>query len=452
MALLEIVRYKKALILEKKHQLELYKKQVKKSTRSLKDALLKDRKVFICEIKPASPSQGVINKNADVKEIAEIYAPFVDGISVLADEKYFGGSLLNVQKVSELNRCPVLCKDVVVAPFQIYEARYFGADAVLLMLSVLDDEQYRECERAAVALCMDIITEVHDEAELARATKLNAKIIGINNRNLKTLQIDLSTTKRLAPHLPKDAIIISESGFTSRTQVKELAPFVHGFLIGTSLMQAERIDLKLRSILFGRVKICGISRREDAVAAYQHGAYYGGLNFSSVSKRRVSMDEARSIKEGILLFWGGVFVNQPLEEVYEIATFLGLDFVQLHGDETDDYVRDLRQKLGDKEIWQAIRLKSDKKIPLKLAADRVLLDRFDAGQYGGTGQSFDWGVLETDANRHRYVVAGGVTADNIVKLDALNPFAIDIASGVEDSDPRKKSAAKIAEIFTKLRP
>src|SRR5580704_11709985 len=148
MVLSQMIAYKEDLIRRKSAKISKYKNSLSPSKKSLYQALNKEKTAFICEIKPSSPSQGVIRKEVDIIQVADIYAPFADAISVLADEKFFNGSLANVQKVSDRVRCPVLCKDVVVSPLQIYEARFYGADAVLLMLSVLDDETYLACARA----------------------------------------------------------------------------------------------------------------------------------------------------------------------------------------------------------------------------------------------------------------------------------------------------------------
>lgn len=449
MALFDIVRYKQELVREKTPLIESYKKNLSPTNKSLAKALTKDRAVFICEIKPASPSRGVIRQNVDVVGIAKVYAPFADGISVLADEKFFGGSLNNVKAVSEAQPRPVLCKDVVVSPLQIFEARYFGADAVLLMLSVLNDDEYRACLQVATELAMDVITEIHDEEELARAKKLGASIIGINNRNLKTLAVDVATTERLVPLITEKKLVISESGIATRSAVKQLSGQVNGFLIGSALMAAERIDLALRELVFGRVKICGLTNRDDARLAYEAGAYYGGINFSKESKRRVAVDEAHSIMDSVPLKFGGVFVNQPLDEVCRACEKLKLDFVQLHGDEPESYLRELRGRVAC-EVWQVIRVGKKLSRAKSEYAHRVLYDTFSPREFGGSGQVFDWAQLDLLEVNHS-IIAGGITPENVRGIDALMPFAIDIASGVEDDNPRKKSPARIDALFNQLR-
>ncbi len=452
MALDAIIAYKHEQLRSKAAHIEAMRKTVAKCTRSLQKALTADHAAFIFEIKPSSPSKGVIRERADIESIADIYAPFASVISVLADEKFFGGSLSNVQRVSERVACPVLAKDVVVSPLQIIEARAHGAHAVLLMLSVLDDQTYAECATTAHELGMDCITEVHDKTEMDRANQFAAPIIGINNRNLKTLAIDLATTEKLAPLAHKDAMVIAESGISTRAQIKKFAPLVRGFLIGTALMQAKRIDLALRDLLFGRIKICGLTKNEDAQAAFNKGAYYGGINFARQSKRVVNVNEAHAIMKDVPLVFGGVFVNQSIDEVTAIAEQLKLSFVQIHGDETDDYLMHLRERLPKPvEIWRAVRVKNAASLMQQTTADRILLDRFHDSGYGGTGMAFDWSMLR-DKKQGHYILAGGITPKNVNEADSYAPFAIDIASGVEDGDPRKKSLQKIDELFLHLRP
>lgn len=453
MALADIILHKKDLVKEKASEIRAYQDSLKPSLKSLKQALLRDRSAFICEIKFSSPSQGSMHQDLGVKDVADIYAPFADALSVLADEKYFGGSPNNVRLASNGQHNPVLFKDVVVSPLQVFEARHVGAHAILLMLSVLDDDTYRSCRAAANALNMDVICEVHNEEEMERAKNLGAPIIGINNRNLKTLKVDLETSERLLPLVPQDAIVILESGFKNRTEIMRFSGKVHGFLIGTSLMSAKRIDLALRELLFGRVKICGLTNAVDARVAYNSGAYYGGLNFAPISKRQVDIDSAIAIKAAAPLVWGGVFVNQTLDEVSKIAIELALEFVQLHGDEDDAYAKALRDRLPvGCEIWRVIRVKNKLPDVGTMEADRIVLDTYDHAQYGGTGERFDWGLLTGNQDRHRYIVAGGIKPSNVKELSAFCPFGIDIASGVEEGDPRKKSPALINELFAQLRP
>lgn len=447
----QIILHKHRVLETRMSEIKAYMSFVVASKKCLYDALRKHRRSYICEIKLASPSQGQIKKDTNISDVANIYSPFADAMSVLAEEKFFMGSLHNVKKISQEQACPVLCKDIVVSPLQVYEARYYGADAVLLMLSVLDDATYKQCEQAAKLLNMNIICEVHTALEVERANRLGAKIIGINNRNLHTLEIDLGTSERLRPLVHKDALVIAESGFSKRQDIMRYDGVVDGFLIGTSLMRAKRIDLALRELVFGRVKICGLSNAHDALCAYEAGAYYGGLNFSPLSKRFVNKETARDIMAKAPLCYGGVFVNQPIEEVSSVAAYLDLDFVQLHGDESQDYINKLRSLLAPKcEIWQALRVKNNINLTYNQNVDLILLDAFCNENYGGTGKTFDWALLN-NLGSQKFALAGGINSSNIKRASLSNAFVLDIASGVEEEDCRKKSPARLKEIFNILR-
>jgi indole-3-glycerol phosphate synthase/phosphoribosylanthranilate isomerase len=449
MALDDIIAHKKCEVNSRIDNLKNIKKCLVPSKKSLAKALAKNLG-FICEIKFASPSKGLIAKEKSALKVAAIYEPFATAISVLADENFFHGSYEFVSEVSLAVNCPVLCKDVVVSPLQVYEARYYGADIVLLMLSVLSDEVYNQCAQIAQSLNMDIICEVHTKEEMLRANKLLAPIIGINNRNLKTLEINMDTSKQLASLAHKDALVILESGFSNHQQIMDYKDIANGFLVGTSLMMNERIDLALRELIFGRVKICGITNPDDAKLCYEAGAYYGGLNFASLSKRKISLDEAGPIIKAAPLIWGGVFVNQPVALVNDIAVSLGLSFVQLHGDENAAYIKELRNTLPKPtEIWCAVAVKNQAILPKNTYVDHWLLDSFSPNR-GGSGQSFSWDLIK-DLSLDDVILAGGINPNNVKAASALSAFAIDCASGVEEK-PGKKSPHKLKEFFKNLRP
>src|SRR6185503_5015499 len=172
-------------------------------------------------------------------------------ISVITEPDFFHGSIDHLRMVRKRTLGPVLCKDFVVEPYQVVEARVAGADAVLLMMSVLDDDGYRECAAAAGQLGMDVLTEVHDEPELERALLLDARIIGINNRDLRTLEVDLATTERLAPGIPHGRLVVSESGIRNRLDVDRLSRSVRAFLVGSEIMRAANVGQAARRLVYG---------------------------------------------------------------------------------------------------------------------------------------------------------------------------------------------------------
>jgi len=329
--------------------------QLAPSKRSLVENLTSSSTGFILECKKSSPSRGQLSDDYQPALIAGQYQQFASAISVLTEPDFFSGTLEDLGAVRKAVSLPILCKDFVIETSQIYQARAAGADVILLMLSVITDTFWMQCYEIANELGLDIITEIHNEQELSRALALPAKIIGINNRNLHTLKTDVSVTKALVSQIPDDRLIISESGISTHQQLKDLGPLVDGFLIGSSLMQSKNIALALRRLIFGEIKVCGLTRREDADLAWQLGASYGGMIFTSVSSRCINLQQARSICNEQLMPMVGVFKDQSLSEVKDIANELSLYGVQLHGDEDIEYIEQLKKVLDtDTKIWKAI--------------------------------------------------------------------------------------------------
>lgn len=451
--LAEIVARKRVDLVERKakRSLESFRAGVRPSTKSLAEALAKPGLRFICECKKASPSEGLIRPDFDPADIARIYRPFADGVSVLTDTPYFQGDFTHLDVVRRELGQPILCKDFIVDPYQIYEARALGADVVLLMMSVLDDADYRVCAAVAEELAMDILTEVHDEDELERALSLGAKIIGINNRDLKTLKIDLATTRRLAPKIPRDRRIVCESGIRSRADIEAVSDLVDGFLVGSHLMKSARLDLSLRELIFGPVKVCGLTSVADRDAAYAAGASRGGLIFAPASPRAVDRDKARLIATDTPLPLVGVFVDAPVAQVAEYAGELALSAVQLHGEESAAYITSLRGLLpASCAIWKAVRIRDRIPSIREFGADRLLLDTYREGQVGGTGERFDWALLKQHPERDRYILAGGLNPSNIAEASALGCYGLDVNSGVE-SAPGIKDSTLLRQLFSALR-
>jgi len=207
---------------------------------------------IIAEIKKASPSQGVIREDFKPLEIAQDYA--MNGatcLSVLTDKTFFQGSEANLQMVRERCPLPVIRKDFMIDPYQIYESRALGADCVLLIAAALEDNLMSELADTATALGMDVLVEVHNAPELERALKLDTKLIGINNRNLRSFQVTLQTTLELKNAIPDDRLVITESGIHSQDDVKLMMDNgIYAFLVGEAFMRAEHPGQKMRE-LFG---------------------------------------------------------------------------------------------------------------------------------------------------------------------------------------------------------
>jgi indole-3-glycerol phosphate synthase len=205
----------------------------------------------IAEVKKGSPSKGVIRADFDPLAIAETYqAHGATCLSVLTDERFFLGHLSYLGLIRETVGLPLLRKDFVCDPYQIVEARVFGADAVLLIAAMLELEQLRDFAALAAELHLDVLLEVHDEAELERALQVPVALIGINNRSLRSFVTDLATTERLLPLVPPDRFVVAESGINCRADVERLQRAGAGaFLVGESLMREADIGAKLEELL-----------------------------------------------------------------------------------------------------------------------------------------------------------------------------------------------------------
>ena len=426
--------------------LDALRARARPTTRSLVDAIARPGSSFILEIKKASPSQGAIRSDLDPAAIARGYAGVADALSVLTDRKFFGGSTDDLTAARAAFDGPILAKDFFIDPRQVAEARIAGADALLVMLSLLGDAQARGIIAEARRFGMDLLVEVHDESEMRRALALQVPLIGINNRDLRDLSVDLSTTERLAP-MARDRLLVAESGIGHRRDVDRLARQVNGFLVGTSLMRSANPAQAARQLIFGRVKLCGMTRSEDVQAG--RAAAFAGFVFVPASPRHVSAEQAAPVagqarKSGVLPV--GVFRDAPLSVVIDIATLLNLHAVQLHGREDHEYVRALRRQLPSAcELWTAV---SVGRGPLtRRDGDRLLFDN----DSGGTGRCFDWELVRRHPQLRRALVAGGIGAHNAAAARGLGAYAIDAGSST-DAVPGVKSRQKIAALFGSLRP
>ncbi|EKY3090260.1 bifunctional indole-3-glycerol-phosphate synthase TrpC/phosphoribosylanthranilate isomerase TrpF [Cronobacter dublinensis] len=423
-----------------------FQNEIVPSARRFYDALQGARTAFILECKKASPSKGVIREDFDPARIAAVYKHHASAISVLTDEKYFQGSVEFLPIVSAIAHQPVLCKDFIIDPYQIYLARFYQADACLLMLSVLDDDQYRQLAAVAHSLSMGVLTEVSNEEELERAIRLEAKVVGINNRDLRDLSIDLNRTRELAPRLGHGVTVISESGIHTYGQVRELSRFANGFLIGSALMEHDDLETAVRQVLLGENKVCGLTRPQDAQSAWEAGAVFGGLIFVPSSPRAVTDEQARAVIDAAPLRYVGVFRDAPLDDVAAKAQQLALSAVQLHGDEDQTYISALRASLpATTAIWKAQSVSHALPARNLQYVDRYVLDN---GQ-GGSGVQFDWSLLEGQSLSD-VMLAGGLGADNCVQAAQLGCAGLDFNSGVE-SAPGIKDSDKLAAVFRTLR-
>lgn len=451
----QIVDHKRTEVAERKENFKLaqFIDDVHPTEKSFYQALKDAHVGYIFECKKASPSKGLIRPDFDLDAICEVYSRYASCISVLTDERYFQGSFDYLRKVTGLVKQPVICKDFFIDTYQVYLARYNGADAILLMLSVLSDHEYRELATLAQSFNMSILTEVSNEEEMHRALALEADIIGINNRNLRDLSTDTRRTEQLVQLIPQDRrealVVISESGIYHHQQVKHISQVADGFLVGSSLMAQDDIDKACRRLVHGEHKICGMGKPEDAIAAYKAGATFGGLIFFEKSPRHVCVKEAEAIVKSAPLDFVGVFVNEAIDKVAGIAQGLGLAAVQLHGQEDANYIAKLRPLLP--EGCQIFKAKAVQDIlpSFDEPVDRFVLDTYHQTLPGGSGKTFDWTLLQDLPQDKLFMLAGGLNFDNIEPAAKQVCIGLDINSGVEDT-PGNKNPDKITQILTQI--
>ena len=214
-------------------------------------ALKSDHIRVIAEVKQASPSRGMLRPNFDAIELAQIYAEGgAAAISVLTETNYFMGSIEHLAAIKEVVQLPLLRKDFIFDTYQVYESRAYGANALLLIAAILSQRQLKELVSLSRSLGLRCLVEVHNEGDVERAVLSEAEIIGINNRDLNTFAVDVNTTRRLRPLIPKEKIVVSESGIRSRSDMEKLRKWkVDAALVGEALVTAGDVTAKMRELL-----------------------------------------------------------------------------------------------------------------------------------------------------------------------------------------------------------
>ena len=475
----------------------------------------------MAEIKRASPSKGDIAPLASAPAQALRYAlAGASVISVLTEPKWFKGGLIDMlavrQAVDSLpNRPAILRKDFILAPYQIDEARLHGADTVLLIVAMLTPQELVQLYKYSVSLGMEPLVEVNNVEELQLALELGAKVIGVNNRNLHDFQVDMSTTSRVNAALEgREVILCALSGITGpadvETYVKE---GVRAVLVGESLMRAPDAGAFLRELIGlstpkavekrkPLVKICGIRSPTDASLAIEAGADMLGIILVPGTKRCISLETAQEIasivrtarakaatpprlpkpddpepwfafharqlanrKKPLLV---GVFRNQPLEDVLAAVEDIGLDMVQLHGDEPQDWaklipvpvIKCFRVKTAPVQTTDDATAATDN-VKAKYEIQGGQVDRPGTNQYilldaagaGGTGESFDWtaavdiitaGEMGSEGrNRLPVMLAGGLGPDNVQKaVQEVHVLGVDVSTGVESGEGKDEGKVR----------
>jgi anthranilate synthase/indole-3-glycerol phosphate synthase/phosphoribosylanthranilate isomerase len=382
-------------------------------------------------------------------------------LSVLTEEQFFGGSLQDLREARGATLLPTLRKDFVVDPYQVWEAWHAGADAVLLIVAALEDVELKQLLATAGEAGLEALVEVHDADELRRALDAGARLVGVNNRDLTTMAVDLDTALRLIELVPDDVVAVAESGVRGTGDVRRLRDARYdAVLVGEHLMSGPDPGKTLEAMIressprrwAGRadragtrvfVKVCGITSAEDALMAARAGADAVGLVFWPGSPRRVDLETARRISAALppFVLRVGVFVDAPRDELARTAEAVGLDVLQLHGQEAPETLADLPRRVV-KAVPVGPGFRVEDALRYEDAADGILLDTRLPGAAappGGTGVAFDWTVAREVRERASFLMlAGGLTPDNVGKaLTAVRPDAVDVSSGVESAPGHK---------------
>lgn len=388
--------------------------------------------IFITEIKPKSPSEGVLIKK-DPVEIARIYEKSgVDAISVLTDNPSFGGSLKLLHDISQNINLPILRKDFIFSKSQLIESLKNHADAALLIVSLLNKQQLQELINFSYELGLLPVVEVNSKQEVKRAVKAGAKIIGVNARNLQTLKVDYDSALEILKDIPRFVTPLLFSGINTQRDVQKAIKYgAQGILVGTSLLKAKNIPEKIKELKNNFiVKICGVKNIFSAKKVIKYNPTMIGLNFVPNSIRYIDIKTAKTIsqlahKQNILTV--GIFQNQPIEQVVNITQTVGLDYVQLHGDEDTSYCHQIPVPVIKKITLKNIKGQIEK---YQNVADTFLIDRPKQGQ----GVLVNGEEIKKIAEKYNVILAGGLNKDNVgnvIKLVGKNLLGVDVSSGVE---------------------
>ncbi|WP_298709627.1 indole-3-glycerol phosphate synthase TrpC [uncultured Veillonella sp.] len=432
---------------------------------------------FICEVKKASPSKGIIAEHFPYLEIAKEYeVAGAVAISVLTEPDFFKGDKKYLQEIASTVKIPVLRKDFIIDEYQIYQAKVWGASAILLICACLDVPTLTKFRELADSLGLSSLVEAHDEYEVQMAIDCGARIIGVNNRNLKDFTVDVQNSVRLRNLVEDDVIFVSESGLETPEDIQVLRDNNIGVaLMGETFMRSPNKVEKL-AYLYGptyytpKIKMCGISKVDTIPAIVDAKPDYMGLVFAP-SKRQVTVEQAKTLVDELHKQYEktygevtvpmntdtaqdgqnsqdslefvqensnfekiktvGIFVNETVENLLKIAEEVKLDVIQLHGDEDETFIQTLKEQ-SNVEVWKAVQVRSaaDAEKWIDSSADMLLFDAYHKDERGGTGEVFDWSSL--DEFERPFMLAGGMDSTNVARaIRTVRPYGIDISSGIE---------------------
>ncbi len=426
MFLNRIVTQTRSDLVERKHECSLEEMRQRANAQPRPRDLLaafepRSQVHMIAEVKRASPSKGLLAPDLDPVATARLYeANGAAAISVLTEPHFFLGSPEYLMAIKKAVNLPVLRKDFIVEDYQVYEARAWGADAILLICAILDDIQLRSLLQLAHEYHMHCLVEVHSREEAQRAVDAGARIIGVNSRDLATFKMNPYLLRELRQIIPVDRVVIAESGIHTGADARRLARYdVQGMLVGESLVKSPDIAGQMRTLLREanagtQVKICGLRTAEHMSVAAEAGADLLGFIFHEPSHRYIHPQQIPALVEAAQLSdeqtqpdLVGVFVNKDANFINDVVEQAGLHFVQLHSTETPEFVQRIQRPvikalhMHNRDDLQQIERYKD-------VAWRLLLDTPTA-EWGGTGITHDWEIAQQAAQEARIFLAGGLT-------------------------------------------
>ena len=416
---------------------------------------------FICECKKASPSKGLIAPDFPYLDIAREYeAAGAGAISVLTEPKWFLGSNDYLREIAANVNIPCLRKDFTVDEYMIYQAKTLGASAVLLICAITETARLKEYIAIADSLGLSALVEAHDGHEIEAALDAGARIIGVNNRNLKDFTVDIHNSERLRKLVPDNVMFIAESGIRTAADIDVLrASNVNGVLIGETLMLSNdkkgmlarlghgvRPRVPREVVILSKIKICGLRRECDIEYANRLMPDYIGYVFWQRSRRYVTAEQAAGLTAKLDrdITPVGVFVDEEPQRVAQLVSGGAIRVIQLHGHEDEAYLERIRG-MTDAPVIKAFKIRSGQDIELanSYPADFILLDNGC-----GTGQTFDWQLIL--GMKRPFFLAGGLTINNVSDaIEKYQPYAVDISSGVETDG--YKDCGKMQQFVEKCR-
>lgn len=431
----KIVAHKKTEVaqLYNSYTIRQLKTEVKPSNKSFYNALaihkVENRKFIISEFKRRSPSAGAINEEIDIAQQVNFYIEKnFSAVSVLTDKDFFGGTYEDLQEASailENTDLLLLNKEFIIDPIQVYLARKFGANIILLIAAILTTEEFKALKELSESLGMGVLSEIHNVTEYRVIESLDCPVIGINNRDLTRFKTSINNTNYLVEKLNlHDKFIVAESGLASDLDVKIVSQKSNAYLVGTSLMQNEQFDLQNPQQTF--FKACGIRKFSDIEPA-EISADLLGFNFSPVSKRKIELAELEKMSAENFKRNVAVFYKNTETEILETLKKFPFKYVQLYfNDVSIDFIKELKQKVilavkvANTTNWKAL----ETNIPY---TDLLILD----GNAPGSGAEIQENLIPKNF-AYPFLLAGGIHSGNLQKVTQFdNCIGVDVASGIE---------------------